>query len=117
MARRRLLGNRLEPVKRRLLRALLTVGCDRCGAKAQERCITSAGASVPFHAARVERLYHRYDVARRLSPAPKPGICGCGCGRDTTIAAKTDRRTGAVKGQPLQFIHGHSRYAKQQVAA
>lgn len=35
-------------------------------------------------------------------------FCGCGCGEPTAIAPKTDRRTGAVAGQPLRFVHGHS---------
>ncbi len=35
------------------------------------------------------------------------GSCPCGCGQVTPIAAKTDRRLGHVKGQPIRFISGH----------
>jgi hypothetical protein len=33
--------------------------------------------------------------------------CGCGCGAYTPIAKKSDRRTGAIAGQPQKFIKGH----------
>ncbi|MCX5176768.1 HNH endonuclease [Streptomyces virginiae] len=36
-----------------------------------------------------------------------PGLCRCGCGQRTRIAAKTQTRLGHVKGQPLAYIHGH----------
>ncbi len=36
------------------------------------------------------------------------GLCECGCGKRTRIAAKTDRSKGWYKGQHLRFIHGHS---------
>lgn len=36
-------------------------------------------------------------------------LCECGCGRVAPIAAKTDARDGAIKGQPLRFISGHNR--------
>jgi hypothetical protein len=36
------------------------------------------------------------------------GLCECGCGQRTTIAAETDRRSGRVKGQPVRFIRGHT---------
>ena len=35
------------------------------------------------------------------------GLCECGCGEKTTIAAKTNRRLGWVKGQPIRFVNGH----------
>lgn len=36
------------------------------------------------------------------------GCCHCGCGRQTTIAPRTDRTKGWVGGQPLRYIRGHS---------
>jgi len=36
------------------------------------------------------------------------GLCECGCGRATKIAARTNRRWGHVKGEPLRYIVGHS---------
>ena len=35
------------------------------------------------------------------------GFCHCGCGRKTPIATKTEKRYGAVKGEPRRFIKGH----------
>lgn len=36
------------------------------------------------------------------------GLCECGCGQPTNLAAKTSARKGWIKGQPLRFVHGHS---------
>jgi hypothetical protein len=36
------------------------------------------------------------------------GICECGCGLATNVSDRTIARTGAVKGQPRRFIHGHN---------
>jgi hypothetical protein len=37
------------------------------------------------------------------------GLCACGCGRPTPIAAKNDTRAGQVRGQPIRFVNGHNR--------
>lgn len=37
------------------------------------------------------------------------GLCECGCGGTTRIAARTDRRKGWVKGQPLRYLPQHHR--------
>lgn len=37
------------------------------------------------------------------------GYCRCGCGEKTTIATQTDKKWGAVKGEPRRFISGHNR--------
>ncbi len=34
-------------------------------------------------------------------------LCACGCGYETTICTKDDKRIGAVKGQPNRFLKGH----------
>lgn len=36
------------------------------------------------------------------------GLCECGCGQRTRVAAKTDRSKRWVKGQPLRFVNGHN---------
>jgi len=36
-------------------------------------------------------------------------FCKCGCGRATAIAKQTDASQGYVKGQPMQFVHGHNK--------
>lgn len=36
-------------------------------------------------------------------------ICGCGCGRETPLAQRTDPRRGHVRGEPLRFCAGHRR--------
>lgn len=50
-----------------------------------------------------------YRGSERL-PAPNtgPGMCQCGCGEATKVAVKSDIRTGAVKGEPLRYVRGHS---------
>lgn len=35
------------------------------------------------------------------------GYCKCGCGQKTTIASKTHRSHGMIKGEPMQYIRGH----------
>jgi len=34
-------------------------------------------------------------------------ICECGCGQETTIAQRSDKRYGTVKGLPLRWCIGH----------
>ena len=34
-------------------------------------------------------------------------LCECGCGQPTKLATMTNSKRGAVKGQPLRFLHGH----------
>jgi hypothetical protein len=36
------------------------------------------------------------------------GICQCGCGRETAVARQTDNKRGYSKGQPMQYLIGHS---------
>lgn len=39
---------------------------------------------------------------------PNPsGLCQCGCGQRTTLAAETNTRDGYVKGQPVRFLLEH----------
>ncbi len=35
-------------------------------------------------------------------------LCECGCGQPAPIAKANHTRTGAVKGQPVRFVKGHS---------
>lgn len=35
------------------------------------------------------------------------GRCHCGCGRKTTIATRTNRGKGTVRGEPNRFLRGH----------
>lgn len=36
------------------------------------------------------------------------GFCHCGCGRKTVIASRAWKKRGILKGQPLNYITGHS---------
>lgn len=36
------------------------------------------------------------------------GLCECGCGETTPIAAKTSQRYGHVRGQHVRFVSGHN---------
>lgn len=38
-----------------------------------------------------------------------PGYCACGCGGQTSVARRTDRARGVVKGQLLRWIRGHGK--------
>lgn len=40
--------------------------------------------------------------------SPAPGLCFCGCGRPTPLAAKTRTAAGLTKGQPVRFLPGHN---------
>ena len=40
------------------------------------------------------------------------GLCQCGCGGKTQIAAYTSRRDGCVKGLPWKHISGHANYLR-----
>lgn len=41
---------------------------------------------------------------------PNPsGYCQCGCGQLAPIAARTQTRTGVIKGKPVRFIPNHHR--------
>lgn len=37
-----------------------------------------------------------------------PHLCECGCGKPTSIAKRTQARTGTLKGQPFRFLRGHT---------
>jgi hypothetical protein len=37
------------------------------------------------------------------------GTCKCGCGAKTNVADRTDQALGYVKGEPLNYVRGHSR--------
>lgn len=37
-----------------------------------------------------------------------PNTCECGCGAETAIATRSDRRNGQIKGRPLRFVQGHN---------
>jgi hypothetical protein len=40
---------------------------------------------------------------------PNPsGLCMCGCGQPTTIAKRSHKGNGWIKGQPICFIRGHN---------
>lgn len=41
------------------------------------------------------------------------GLCACGCGNATPLAAYTDKRRGTRKGQPLRYIQGHHLYGER----
>jgi len=43
----------------------------------------------------------RYKMEERY------GYCKCGCNQKTWLATKTSKKRGTVKGEHLQFIHGH----------
>lgn len=38
------------------------------------------------------------------------GLCHCGCGKQVTVAVKTSKASGLLKGRPIRFLHGHSRH-------
>lgn len=50
----------------------------------------------------------QYPAPAAATPPEAPRLCSCGCKRPAPIARKTDRRSGAVGGQPLRFVKGHA---------
>lgn len=46
------------------------------------------------------------------SPVNPTGMCKCGCGGIAPLAKQTDRRKGWVRGEPVQFIAGHSLFGR-----
>jgi hypothetical protein len=36
-------------------------------------------------------------------------LCLCGCGKETPLAKKTNKKKGLVKGQPTRYCHNHHR--------
>lgn len=45
--------------------------------------------------------------ARSLTPPNPSGMCMCGCGQTTSIAAQSSTAVGNVKGEHVRFIVGH----------
>jgi hypothetical protein len=41
--------------------------------------------------------------------------CACGCGTEVSIATRSDRRNGQVKGQPLRYVSGHNNVRRSPV--
>ena len=39
-------------------------------------------------------------------------LCECGCGQPVSIASKTIKQRGWIKGQPVSFVKGHSGYIR-----
>lgn len=35
-------------------------------------------------------------------------LCACGCGRETSVASRTNTRFGYIKNSPMRFIVGHN---------
>lgn len=37
------------------------------------------------------------------------GLCQCGCGRQTRVPLKSDRKNGCKRGRPMRFVRGHNK--------
>lgn len=44
----------------------------------------------------------------------RSGKCLCGCGRETSLAIRTDKRRGNVKGEPQKYVRGHATRKERQ---
>jgi hypothetical protein len=45
---------------------------------------------------------------QRNDPGPNPsGLYMCGCGQPSSLATKTKRRLGNIRGLPVRFVRGH----------
>jgi len=42
------------------------------------------------------------------------GLCKCGCGQLTPIAKNTNKKLGLIKGQPINYVHGHALRGKHK---
>jgi hypothetical protein len=75
------------------------------------RVIRSSGEFITGGSADSDDIPDVLPVTSRpdVPPAEVPfGYCHCGCGSKTAIAKYTSTREGCTKGQPRQFIPGHS---------
>lgn len=39
-------------------------------------------------------------------------LCECGCGEVVSLARRTDRRSGHIKGRPVRFLYGHQQRSR-----
>ena len=84
------------------------------------KCLCGCGSHIPFpkrgpqgrwilgHQAKSTT---RVAGSRRYIPRPEEipsGICECGCGGRTALAAHTDIKRGRFKGYPARYIQGHA---------
>src|SRR5438309_473232 len=53
------------------------------------------------------------DIIQLPLDFDSPKLCECGCGQPTKLASITDKKCGAVRGQPLRYIVGHNRRGKK----
>jgi hypothetical protein len=51
--------------------------------------------------------YRILVTGSRADAEPNPALCECGCGEPASLAKKTNRKAGHIKGQPVRFILGH----------
>ena len=45
------------------------------------------------------------------------GECWCGCGQKTSLAKRTDTKSGHIKGEPLRYLQGHYKHPKGYIKA
>jgi hypothetical protein len=85
-----------------------------CGAVIDHMCRNRRCVN-PAHLEAVSPLENtrRGVKGKHLPSHPLPqnpgGLCLCGCGQKTAIAACNDPRYGTVKGTPQRFVTGHNR--------
>ena len=92
------------------------------GHGAPSLCQCGCGQTIPW------KPHHRYKTPQKLpghiTPAERAGqearrivprrdyegdgLCECRCGQPTTIAPRTSRDAGTIKGHPQRFISGHN---------
>lgn len=56
----------------------------------------------------MKRLGGVNPFRKKVAVAEQSRLCECECGKPTTLAKKTDVKTGAIAGQPNRFLRGHS---------
>jgi hypothetical protein len=77
--------------------------------------LAAGGGEQEADAASLRALQASKSPAGAAEPKAS-GLCGCGCGRKTTIARWNDPVRGKVRGQPMRFIRGHSSRRPEHIA-
>jgi hypothetical protein len=72
-------------------------------------CECGCGKRVPASERpdRQRRFLPHHRFGKKMRPPNPSGLCMCGCGRATSLAIRSQRNRGDVKGQPVKFIKGH----------
>ena len=82
-------------------------------------CKCGCGKHVPEGRLFVRGHNNKRGVRTSDVPEPNPlGLCLCGCGKPTALAAQTSAERGTVAGKPVRLLQGHgTRLLKRELSS